>query len=214
MVDDYPAADPLWLLSPQVSVVEAALLMLGIEPQGISQYVEGWGDEKKPESYLAARQAVVSAVQKEFVSGSINHPVFENMNGSIETDHLRYDYAESWVDLRELQIWLKERGYMSGFLYLPDQNQEGFRDPSHKRYSAKLAAAVEAWEKFDPNSTQRGTVKQRLTIWLRLNAARFGLTNEEGLPTETVIDDLAKVANWDTGGGAPKSSQCESEPDF
>jgi hypothetical protein len=33
----------------------------------------------------------------------------------------------------------------------------------------------------------------------------FGLTKEDGSPNEQGIDDVAKIANWDTRGGAPKT---------
>ncbi|MEQ3745941.1 MAG: hypothetical protein ABNH53_06850 [Henriciella sp.] len=214
MFDDYDEPNPIWLLSIQVTVIEAALLIIGIEPQGTSQYVEGWEDSKKPRGYLAARNAVESAVQKGLIEGSINHFIYENEQGGYETDHMRYDYSRSYVDLHELRVWMKKRHFGSGFLAIADDKQSGFRDKSHPRYSAKLAAVVEAWEAYDEESNEVGRPKQRLARWLRLNAARFGFTNEEGLPTETVVDDLAKVANWDTGGGAPKSSDGESGPDL
>ena len=51
----------------------------------------------------------------------------------------------------------------------------------------------------------RKTVKQALVIWLRQNANRFGLTKEDGNPNEQGIEEVAKIANWDATGGAPKT---------
>ena len=88
----------------------------------------------------------------------------------------------------------------------------GFKNEAHPRYSVKLAAVVEAWEEYDELSTESGTPKQRLSMWLRLNAARLGLAGEDGIPMETVIEELAKVANWVTKGGAPKRGLEKPDP--
>jgi hypothetical protein len=44
-----------------------------------------------------------------------------------------------------------------------------------------------------------------LLKWLREHAADFGLSDEDGKPNETGIEEAAKVANWQPGGGAPKT---------
>jgi hypothetical protein len=49
------------------------------------------------------------------------------------------------------------------------------------------------------------TAKQAINVWLRRNAARFGLTKEDGNPNDQGIEDVSKIANWDTKGGAPKT---------
>jgi hypothetical protein len=41
--------------------------------------------------------------------------------------------------------------------------------------------------------------------WLRENASEFGLSDDDGKPNETGIEETAKVANWQPGGGAPKT---------
>jgi hypothetical protein len=81
-----------------------------------------------------------------------------------------------------------------------------YLDPSHPRYSPKLAAAVRAWEAVsgDDAATQGISVKKALETWLRLNAQKYGLVNA-GKPNEYGIAEVAKVANWSTKGGAPKT---------
>jgi len=49
------------------------------------------------------------------------------------------------------------------------------------------------------------TPKQALAKWLREHAAEFGMTDDEGKPNETGIEEAAKMANWQPGGGAPKT---------
>jgi hypothetical protein len=41
--------------------------------------------------------------------------------------------------------------------------------------------------------------------WLREHAAKFGMTDDDGKPNETGIEEAAKVANWQPTGGAPKT---------
>ncbi|WP_186308572.1 hypothetical protein [Paraburkholderia sp. BCC1885] len=48
-------------------------------------------------------------------------------------------------------------------------------------------------------------MKDAIRKWLREHAAEFDLTNEDGNPNETGIDEVAKVANWQPSGGAPKT---------
>lgn len=42
-------------------------------------------------------------------------------------------------------------------------------------------------------------------IWLRSHAGRFGLIKDDGNPNESGIEEVSKVANWETKGGAPKT---------
>jgi hypothetical protein len=77
----------------------------------------------------------------------------------------------------------------------------GYLDPSHPRYSPKLAAAVRAWLAVDDPKGKHP--KQALTAWLTKNASNFGLTNPDGRPNKEGIGDCAKVANWKPSGGAP-----------
>jgi hypothetical protein len=203
---------PLWLLADRLSVVEAALLLVDIEPQGASSVVENWVDHQKPDGYVAARRAIVSALLNKRVQGAINRVLEEDSRGNLqETD--KHDYEQSWVETESLRDWLAARGFQSAFFSLGQQlDTPGYLDAKHPRYAPKLAAAVEAWERVELEDFGFGTAKQRLARWLRLNAARFGLVDDDGKPTESVIDEIAKVANWARGGGAPRQKK-EPDPD-
>jgi hypothetical protein len=207
------AISPVWLLADRLSIIEAALLLVDIEPQGASEFVENWTDSEKPAGYVAARRAIVSAIQNKRVQGSVNWAFEEDMRGQRqETD--RIDYAQSWLETESLRKWLGERGFHSAFFGLGQESKTpGYLDPAHARYAPKLAAAVEAWESFNESERGAGTAKQNLSRWLRLNASRFGLVDEDGKPTESVIGEIAKIANWARTGGAPRL-QPESTADF
>ncbi|GAB6047386.1 hypothetical protein JCM19379_12100 [Methyloparacoccus murrellii] len=79
----------------------------------------------------------------------------------------------------------------------------GFMDCNNPRYAPKLAAAVSAWQAVtDPVGKHP---KQALVKWLRGHAAEFEMTDGEGKPNETGIEEVAKVANWQLTGGAAKT---------
>ena len=87
------------------------------------------------------------------------------------------------------------------------QARPGLFVDCHANYSPKLAAATHAWMAIsaDPELRRGKSVKQALVVWLRQHANEFGLTKEDGNPNEQGIEDVAKIANWDTKGGAPRT---------
>lgn len=195
-MDENGEISDLWKLADTLSIVEAALLLVNVEPQGVSGYVEGWEDEKKPIGYLAARRAIVSAINNDRVDGHVWR--------DYESEDI--DYHRSRVEVEDLIRWLYARDYRDGFFFR-HLEVSGLNDPKHPRYAPKLAAIVAAWNALEEDPEERGTPKQRLAIWLRLNASKYGLADENGLPRESVIEELAKVGNWSPGGGAPKMTQ-------
>ena len=78
---------------------------------------------------------------------------------------------------------------------------------NHPRYATKLAAAINAWIAIDNKEKLKGkSAKKALSIWLREHAFEYNLTDLDGNPNETGIEECAKVANWQEKGGAPKSN--------
>ncbi|BBE10398.1 Uncharacterized protein MCB1EB_2237 [Mycoavidus cysteinexigens] len=114
------------------------------------------------------------------------------------------DWGKTTIDRQDLVNWLRERGFTTGFFF-PNVTSDtpNYLDPENLRYAPKLAAAVRAWQAVtEPNGKHP---KQALQKWLRENAATFRLTKDDGNPNETGIEEVAKVANWEPGGGAPKT---------
>jgi len=106
-----------------------------------------------------------------------------------------------------LKTWLKSRGVDSGFFFAEGGDAPAYLNPAGNSFSPKLAAAIKAWKAVDadPSLRKGKTVKQALMVWLRLHASEFGLTKEDGNPNEQGIEEIAKIANWDPKGGAPKT---------
>lgn len=107
------------------------------------------------------------------------------------------------VAVSDLRAWLEAAGICTGFFFPAATDAPDYLDPKNPRYAPKLAAAVRAWQSVTDAAGK--TPKQALMKWLREHAAEFGLTDEEGKPNETGIEEAAKMANWQPGGGAPKT---------
>jgi len=116
------------------------------------------------------------------------------------------DWSMTTVSRDDLVIWLASRGVRTGFFFPEAKPSEepDFLDPKDPRYTRKLAAAVRAWQAVtDPG---KKTPKQALEKWLREHAAEFELTDDDGNPVSSAMTECSTVANWGTGGGAPKTS--------
>lgn len=116
------------------------------------------------------------------------------------------DWSLSTIARDDLLEWLRSRGIQDGFFFQAATNTSDtpdFLDPKNSRYAAKLAAAVHAWQAVtDPG---KRTPRQALEKWLKENAAKFGMTDDEGNFVKQAIEDCSKIANWQPGGGAPKT---------
>ena len=195
-----------WKFVDEFTVHQAALLIVGIEPHSeTGTYSKDWKPHEQPDGYRILVQAICSALKKGKLDGNhipvymldINEHVYGEYEGST-------DIERSMVYRESLVQWLSDRGHRRGFFFLEvDHGRPDYMDLSHPRYSAKLAAAVSAWEAVtDPAGRHP---KQALEKWLREHAARFNLTDEDGNPVNEAMTDCSKIANWKTGGGAPKT---------
>jgi hypothetical protein len=195
-----------WRICDELTIFQAALLIAGCDPGGEHYYVENWDPHKRPHGYEAAKSAIANALRSGTVDGAVI-PIYEyDINGN--TCGLRddtIDLNESRVKVESLRRWLELRGLKSGFFF-PDVNDvPDYLDRKHPRYAPKLAAAVSAWKAVSDPAGKHP--KQALAKWLREHAAEFGLSDDEGKPNETGIEETAKVANWQPGGGAPRTPQ-------
>lgn len=196
-----------WRLCDELNVIQAALLIAGEDPSSKQSYIENWGPDKRPEGYEAAKTAIKSALLREAVVGKLiplHHSDINGNEGSAIEDSV--DLKLSRVDVTSLRTWLGTRGLQSGFFFPTATNAANYLDSSHPRYAPKLAAAVNAWLSTDDKSMLKGkSPKQALVKWLREHAAEYRLSDEDGTPNETGIEECAKVANWQEKGGAPKT---------
>lgn len=190
-----------WRPCDELTIKEAALLIAGVSPAK-NDSVENWQVGERPCGYEAARSALINALRGGRIKGQVINEMTQDMNGN---EFPIEDSVSVWsrVDVESLRAWLWSRGLRHGFFAPASEEAPDYLDSRNSRYAPKLAAAVRAWQAVtDPAGKHP---KQALTKWLRENAAAFGLTDDEGKPNETGIDEIAKVANWQPGGGAPKT---------
>ena len=203
-----PAISEYWRLCDELTVQQAVLLIVGIDPASEAAECEHWKPQERPRGYDPVKQALCAALRKEEVTGK-NIPIYEcdiNGNPLRDIDGTTDVYA-STVEVVSLVRWLRSRGMNTGFFFPQEDSTSGepdYLNPNHPRYAPKLAAAVRAWEAVtDPGS--RRTPKQALDKWLREHGAAYGLTDDEGKAKETAIEEISKIANWNPNGGAPKT---------
>ena len=191
-----------WRLCDTLNVVQAALLIAGRDPAQDAS-VESWNTLDRPAGYEAAKTAILHALGKRIV-GTVVWEKEYDINGNPGPDiEGKFNLELCTVDVDSLRAWLKDRGFTTGFFFPKGADTPDYLDPKHPRYAPKLAAAVNAWLAVDEHAGM--PPKKALDKWLREHAAAYGLTKEDGNPNETGIEEIAKVANWQPGGGAPKT---------
>lgn len=113
------------------------------------------------------------------------------------------NWSISTIERQDIVDWLQTRGFLASFFFPKATDAPDYLEPENPRYAPKLAAAVRAWQSVADVAGK--TPKQALMKWLREHAAEFAMTDDEGKPNETAIEEAAKMANWQPGGGAPKT---------
>ena len=184
-----------WRLCEELNVHQAALLIAGKDPSEF-EHIENWPLENRTQGYEAAKIALRNAVQSRKIPAKI-------VDGEIETDWL-----DTLIEVEEIKKWLLTRGIETGFFFPDGALGAEYLDPDHFHYAPKLAAAIHAWEAVnsDPGLLKGKTPKRALEVWLRAHANDYGLTKDDGYPNATGIEEVSKIANWDTKGGAPRSN--------
>src|ERR1039457_1521234 len=196
--------DPLWHLPEGLSLKEAACLIAGYDPNEITSVGDNDMHERYPR-YLPAIRSLKHAVTASTLASDIK---WEQEYVAEHDQYYKTDImsiTETTASVEEIKRWLSARGFRASFFY--PTTMADYLDPSHEHYSQKLAATVRVWEAITSDRTlMRGkSAKQAMMEWLRRNADKFGLTKEDGNPNEQGIEEVAKIANWDAKGGAPKT---------
>ena len=177
-----------WRLCDDLTVHQAAFLIVGEDPAD-----DGWGyNNAYPKGYEAAVTALKGAISREKIQCNNTH----KSDDSFETNQT-IDWDETLLSVADLKEWLSGRGFTTGFFFDSKANTLPYLDDSNAYYAPKLAAAIKAWEEVSTNEQllNNCSPKQALIKWLEVNGHKFGLT--------TSFEEVAKIANWQTKGGAP-----------
>jgi hypothetical protein len=204
-----------WRFCDELTVVQAALLIVDQDPTGIAEYVDGWNPEDRPKGYVA----VLNALKLSIVGDRLRaKKAFRNLDyqyADVEHPIRSLDWPDTRVSIDDLREWLGVRGVQSSFFFPDGPVTAEYLDKKNENFAPKLAAVVEAWKAVRVDRLSKPsarTVKQDLVRWLNLHAAEYGLTNEDGGPNKQAIEEISKVANWDTKGGAPKTPSKPTHP--
>ena len=150
-----------------------------------------------------------------------SNPGYENLAGDEEhfSDGYFVKNNPSWdktlIEVDDLRTWLSNKGYRTGFFFPDSTDAPDYLDPKNPRYAPKLAAAVRVWQAMEDENLRRGKNPfSAMEQYLESRYKEFGLFHEKdnlkngtaaGDINKTAISEVAKVANWQPGGGAPKT---------
>ncbi len=195
-----------WRLCDHLTIFQSIMLILGYDPE--SQYswnVESNNNHSAPQGYGALKTALSNALITKKIEGEIVYQQYDNRGNELQNRET--DIDQSILSVPSLRNYLAEKGFNEGFFFPEGNISEEYLDSQNQYYALKLAAAVNAWKAVthDPTLLNGKTPKQAMQKWLRENATRYGLTKDDGSPNETGIEEICKVSNWQTGGGAAKT---------
>jgi hypothetical protein len=195
-----------WRLCDELTVLQAAMLIAGLDPADELK-LDHLDWDQNIVGLDAATNAIANALRKNAIKGKVFFRHGNDSNVKPESAQAEFiDFKNSRVEVDSLKAWLLGRGLKTGFFFPEGSDLPDYLNRANPRYAPKLAAAVRAWQATgDDAVTKAKSPKQALSKWLREHASEFELTDDEGMPNETGIEEAAKVANWQPTGGAPKT---------
>lgn len=126
-----------------MSVVQAALLLLGHDPSPYEAGVENWANKKQPRGYNAAKTAILGAVKNKLIDGELGYEEYDHHHDPYLSPQL------STVKVESFKNWMRSRGFESHVFFFPEGEDGELLNETHPRYSPKLAAAIKAWKALD-----------------------------------------------------------------
>jgi len=227
--------NPFWQFVDPLTVRQAAALVAGIDPDAVapdnsdnyrpvlaaltqaviagtlpavirhSAWERGWIEDPEKGEKIARRVTIHNGGWDD-LDANIARPAADVVRRRDVVYRATPDWSMTTVTRADLVAWLKSRGRTSGFFFPDDApTGAGYLDPQHPRYAPKLAAAIRAWESVTDMNGR--SPKQALEAWLRDHAVELGLADSRGEMAKQTADVIAQVANWQTGGGAPKTPE-------
>lgn len=206
------------------SLRDAAALICGYRPSRVTDagrgpfILDGW-DDASDEPYQGILKGLMHAVRRGTLTADVQYqskyphiPDPDFCDGSIGYGDPvgDIDLAATTASRDDLIAWLDSRGYRPPFFFPGrDSDQPDYLDPAHPRYSAKLAAAVKVWQAMEDDNLLSGkSAPDAMSEWLGSRYRELGLV-WNGEINKTGIGEVAKVANWQTTGGSPKTPTSE-----
>lgn len=203
-----------WRLCDSLTVIQASLLIIGEDPgNGSEEYVLGLDANNRPNGFNAVFASLKNAVKSNKLFAKVIHNseiVTYSFDGDLEDVRVKNkepDWNLTTISVENLKAWLAHRNFKPSFFFSDITENRDYLDKNHPQYSPKLATTIKAWEALrdNPILLKNKTVKQALIKWFREHASIYGFTDDDGLPLNQAIEDMAKVGNWNTKGGVAKT---------
>lgn len=194
-----------WRLVKSLTIYQVALLVEGFNPSEFEQISSHMWSSKT----VAATAAILTALRTSCEDGTLKiakEVYYGEHNECI-------DFERSLIRADDVVTWLSDLGFRDGF-FVPVALDDNVNDWTSLYYAPKLEAANDAWKAVTADKSRlRGrSPKKAIELWLRENAAKYGLVNKDGSPNATGIEEIAKIANWKPTGGAPTTPKDAREP--
>ncbi len=189
-----------WKLCTEFSIVQAAILIAGYDPEELDGHGEQTIRAHAP-GYAAARTALFNAVRAGTLTPS--HTDYDHEGDSFHEKKTINPYGTT-ISAADLNAFLKAKGRRCEFFETASERAPAEFSLENWIYPPKLGAAIKAWSAVtaDPTALRGKTPKQALRKWLNEHAAELDLLNNDGKPNSTGIEEICKVANWKPEGGA------------
>jgi hypothetical protein len=208
----YMTEDDALKLADAIPVISAACCIVGVTPS-----IAVFGDNPSNFSLIGGNsigghdlpyaqvEMVVKAICAAITTGKIE-PAHTSRPSIMEFGITFYDIWDTLIEVDELKRWLLSRNCKPPFFFGADaSNTPDYLEPKHPSFSPEIAAAIKAWEAIQDQELRKGkTVKAAVTEWLNTHYRELGLMHN-GNRSNSAIERIATLVNWETSGGAPKT---------
>jgi len=129
-----------------------------------------------------------------------------NENGKDQFDYYPYiDWEKTTIDINDFKRWCASKGFKPNFFFTESEQAHELRNPDSPFYAQKLHVAIDAWEHtiYSSKYLSGNTPRKAVMMYIADHASEY--INPQLISSEQAKKDIAKVANWQKSGGAPKS---------
>src|SRR5262245_10426131 len=104
-----------WRLCDELSVVQAALLIVGEDPSQLQYHVENNPPSKRPSGYDAAKAALINAINGKRLAATVIESVIDPLDS--DGDFSVTNWHSTTIVVEDLRTWLKSQGFETGFFF-------------------------------------------------------------------------------------------------
>lgn len=196
-----------WKFASDLTVVQAALLILGQDPAEYQEYIDEWAPSSKPKGYEAILSSLQNDIKQKRLPASMAYSAEYTYEGELHPSNEPH-WHKTTVSVENLKQWLKSKNVTECFFFEDNPTQTAsYFNRAGSCYAPKLEAAIRSWEAVisNPEWLKNKSPKQALENWLNQHAEQFSLVKEDGTKNKQGIEEIAKIANWSLKGGATKT---------